>query len=752
MLKELCSACFFLADDEGRMESDANKSLNFVYNHLDLVKTASSGTEEVNFIWDATGRKLAKTFGGHITHYIGGVAYLDDVLISIATAEGIVRKTQLLANEGDWVYDYYLKDHLGNIRAVITEERSAIVSDKVTSEIVKRLQEEMGFDNVDETAGMAPYLYPYDPSDPDNEMVADLNAFTGRIIGPSKLMSVRQGETIDVSTNYWYHQLPGEDPITDITEILAGILLNMGAASNGVIPTGPEAGMALLNNVNGTPFAYLNDFLDDAFDEVDLTDPQAYLVYMFFDKNNMNIIAKKSGIIQVGEADQLGVISQRDLVMDRDGFFYVYVTNRSQLPVSFDNLEVKRWKPVVRVAYDYYPYGLTWENPATPGTEEGIHDCTYQDKEFQFGEFSDGHGLALYDFHARMYDGATGRWLVPDPAAQFANPYLAMGNNPVIGVDPDGCFVEAVAGAVLGAVVNVAMAGIQGNLTQDNWYKYAAVGALAGGFGVATGGGTMSMMGGGTFAAGFVGSSTAATASGFAAGAVSGAVGGLTSGFINGAGSGWIQNKSFGQSMEMGFEQGVIGGMIGFGMGGISAGICATKNNKNFWTGAKKPIRNSVQFARASPIQVQRSTSYSMVDGHIELNPTRIDSYLSFDGSSLNWYDNMSDGTINLSGSWSANSGPWGNGRLPNGEWIGSNARTRTSDAMVRNGVGFSVDLDPTFNTSRDLIRIHPDGNVRGTQGCIGLTGNRAQLNSFYDQIDAYFYRCRPSISVLVNY
>ena len=51
-----------------------------------------------------------------------------------------------------------------------------------------------------------------------------------------------------------------------------------------------------------------------------------------------------------------------------------------------------------------------------------------------------GHGLALYDFHARMYDPATGRWLVPDPAEQFANPYLAMANNPVSYVDPDGEF------------------------------------------------------------------------------------------------------------------------------------------------------------------------------------------------------------------------------------------------------------------------------------------------------------------------
>jgi hypothetical protein len=41
---------------------------------------------------------------------------------------------------------------------------------------------------------------------------------------------------------------------------------------------------------------------------------------------------------------------------------------------------------------------------------------------------------------------------------------------------------------------------------------------------------------------------------------------------------------------------------------------------------------------------------------------------------------------------------------------------------MVRDGVGFSVDLDPLFQTNRTLLRIHPDGNVPGTLGCIGIT------------------------------
>jgi RHS repeat-associated protein len=144
----------------------------------------------------------------------------------------------------------------------------------------------------------------------------------------------------------------------------------------------------------------------------------------------------------------------------------------------------------VRVTYDYYPYGLAWEDPKLPSSPEAIHDHCYQDKEFQFGEFSTGHGLALYDFHARMYDPATGRWLVPDPAAQFANPYLAMGNNPVVGVDPDGRFVVSamIVGAVVGAYIGGSMANdnmnpFQWDYQNPNTWIGIGVGGAIGAFG-----------------------------------------------------------------------------------------------------------------------------------------------------------------------------------------------------------------------------------------------------------------------------
>ena len=99
--------------------------------------------------------------------------------------------------------------------------------------------------------------YPYDPNDPDNNKVSKLNAQLGKVIGPSKVLAVNRAESIDVSTQYWYQEEPGESPIDNLSEILAGVILNLTGAGIGVIPSGPEQGLALLaplgvNNVKGS--------------------------------------------------------------------------------------------------------------------------------------------------------------------------------------------------------------------------------------------------------------------------------------------------------------------------------------------------------------------------------------------------------------------------------------------------------------------------------------------------------------------
>jgi hypothetical protein len=135
-------------------------------------------------------------------------------------------------------------------------------------------------------------------------------------------------------------------------------------------------------------------------------------------------------------------------------------------------------------------------------------------------------------------------------------------------------------------------------------------------------------------------------------------------------------------------------------------------------------------------------------------NPlSRVDQFglldtIVFNGTTLTGYDDFAK-EFDVP----AVSGPWGKGPLPTGPYNGGNLRKRKDNkAMVcSDGSGWSLDLDPTFQTDRTLLRIHPDGNVPGTEGCIG-PACRAQ-QQVYDSLRNYFTNPdNKSIPVFVTY
>jgi len=84
----------------------------------------------------------------------------------------------------------------------------------------------------------------------------------------------------------------------------------------------------------------------------------------------------------------------------------------------------------VAVSYAYD----SWGNPVSDATSASLPNrFTWQGREYS-------HATGLYNFRARWYDPAAGRWLSKDPIGLEGglNLYEAFGDNPVCFRDPDG--------------------------------------------------------------------------------------------------------------------------------------------------------------------------------------------------------------------------------------------------------------------------------------------------------------------------
>ncbi|WP_223810846.1 RHS repeat-associated core domain-containing protein [Paenimyroides baculatum] len=127
---------------------------------------------------------------------------------------------------------------------------------------------------------------------------------------------------------------------------------------------------------------------------------------------------------------------------------------------------------------DYYPFGLKQKGNDLPDYS------TTNKYKYAYGgkELNDELGLDLYDFGARNYDAAIGRWLNVDPLAENSRrwtPYNYVYNNPIFFVDPDGIqswsFSGQAAQDVFGMLVNQLNASdndCESCKTEEDWENY----------------------------------------------------------------------------------------------------------------------------------------------------------------------------------------------------------------------------------------------------------------------------------------
>ena len=241
---------------------------------------------------------------------------------------------------------------------------------------------------------------------------------------------------------------------------------------------------------------------------------------------------------------------------DNGAYKYVYVlndhlgNNRLSFSDINDNGDINPTNEILSNT-DYYVMGLTHSEEYLAGIGSD-YNYKFQNKEqLSFGEYN------MYNFGSRMYSPDTGRWFNIDPQNQFMSPYIAMGNNHVISVDPNGEIAWFI--PVIGAVVGGVSAALQDGANFRDIAYGAVVGAISSFAGASSG-----------FA---VASSTYSSLYGAMAG---GAVGGVFSASSMAAYQGGNVEKAGIIGAFSGAMGGGIGSYIGGSVGAFTGGAASS--------------------------------------------------------------------------------------------------------------------------------------------------------------------------------
>jgi RHS repeat-associated protein len=471
------AAIDYTYDGNGNLLTDLNKDIGsqttngIIYNYLNQpwqinFRSATGTKGTITYIYDAAGTKLKKTTidsTGNletVTTYIGlfqyqatapltgtGSGNLIDTLQFVAHAEGRVRAENDTADGatfGSFKFDYFLRDHLGNTRMVLTDEQQTDMYPAATMEVGDSATENLYYMNLDSTRVSLPPGYPTDTTTNPNNYVAEVGGSTSEpVIGPGIVLKVMAGDQFSVRVSNWY-QLNGTTPGTPtnpLTDVLAHMIAGMAALPN---PENP--GLAVLQS--NTPILSSNvfNFLQDTGTSIVDSRPHAFLNWVLLD-NQFNYVAASSGFSQVGNSGQLNVITLANLPITSSGYLYIYVSNETpNVPVYFDNLQLTHVRGPLLEEDHYYPFGLTMAGISDKAVKTAYtqNKYRYTGKELQNQEFTDGSGLEDYDFGARRYDHQVGRWQGIDALTESStntSPYNYVFNNPGKLIDPDGMSV-----------------------------------------------------------------------------------------------------------------------------------------------------------------------------------------------------------------------------------------------------------------------------------------------------------------------
>ena len=277
----------------------------------------------------------------------------------------------------------------------------------------------------------------------DTVSKVDYNGSSGQKTGPSLLLKVMSGDTVNMAVQSYYNTNSASatnSSFSDVLNSLAGGIYNATAGSEGTVANFTASGSPV--------YAAITSLLSANDPPPASGYPRAYLNWVFLD-DQFNYISASSGAVSAANsshpAGTLNTIAPGSAItMQQNGYLYIWVSNETQgWDVFFDNLSVQHRQGPVLEENHYYPGGLVMQGISDRALKSNYAENRYKfhGKELQNKEFADASGLEWLDFGARDYDPQIMRWTTIDPKADkyvWSSPYDFVDDNPVSRIDPTG--------------------------------------------------------------------------------------------------------------------------------------------------------------------------------------------------------------------------------------------------------------------------------------------------------------------------
>jgi RHS repeat-associated protein len=325
----------------------------------------------------------------------GSVMYINDI--------EVVRITSVAPE-----YQYYLKDHLGNVRLTFTtatEKDSQTATVEPHNDAVEKSQF-LRFDNMrrvssylfDHTNGMAPSM--------SSGYAQRLNGSPEERVGLAKSLWVLPGDTVRMQVFSKYVD-PEEENWSGALTMLMGYVLAPGTAPTGTLIDGASYASDEL-----IPAWALTNFQSS---EDDLNAGLAYIMFNkdmepIFDPEQTNIVRLSRSVREQGQ-DVNHEKLYAEVLVKQPGFMYIYLSNNEdhQIDVYFDDFSVEHAKGPVVQSDEYYPFGERFNSFIREN--EALQRSLYNGGT----ELQTELGLNVYETQHRTYDPVLGRWWQVDP-------------------------------------------------------------------------------------------------------------------------------------------------------------------------------------------------------------------------------------------------------------------------------------------------------------------------------------------------